>query len=211
MPTAFRDHYFQPWSLIEPGFFALALILILQNRRLWLAALVLVATLNRETAIFIPALYLAARWGEGRAHWAWAGMYFVVWAAVFVGARQILGSAPHVITFPWYNLTPHALASTLLNVPLFLGPVPVFAILGYPLSERFLQRAAWIVPLYLLCVYVFGYWMEVRLLMSMYALVIPLAWRWLTSFDELPAAPSAGLANGIPPEVTTEAPGGTSR
>jgi hypothetical protein len=28
VPIALRDHWYQPWSLLEPGFFSLALILV---------------------------------------------------------------------------------------------------------------------------------------------------------------------------------------
>jgi len=165
--------------------------------RLWLAGLVLLAAFNRETAVFIPALYLAIRGGEGRAEWTWAGLYFAIWATVFLGLRSTLGAAPHVITLAEslrYDFTPKALALTALNLPLFLGPVPIFAALGYRGADRFLQRASWIVPLYVLTVYTFAYWLEVRLLMSMYALVIPLAWHWLMSFDRDEASPSRSIA-----------------
>lgn len=58
MPIALQDHYFQPWSLLEAGLFSAALIAIHRKHYWLLAFLVVLASLNRETAVFIPLAFL---------------------------------------------------------------------------------------------------------------------------------------------------------
>ena len=64
MPIALRDHYFQPWSFLEPVFFTLAFYAMFRKRYLFLASIVLVASLNRETALFIPLTFLLLNFQE---------------------------------------------------------------------------------------------------------------------------------------------------
>jgi hypothetical protein len=55
--VGFRDHYYQPWSLLEPATIALGLHLIYHKKFGWLAGLIAISTLNRETGIFLAAAY----------------------------------------------------------------------------------------------------------------------------------------------------------
>ena len=101
-----------------------------------------------------------------------------LWAAVFFGLRYVLGSAPPVETIGGLfarNMIPGALIRTALRAGLIFGAFWVFAIAGFRRAPAFAKRVAFIVPLYLCAIILWGVWGEVRLLMPLYPVVIPLA------------------------------------
>jgi len=187
MPIALRDHFFQPWSPLEAALFTLGLLLSRDRRRVLLAATIVVAALNRETAIFLAlACCLTgldpAERQRSRSALALGGLWVVLWLAVFVGLRWIRGVADHLVTVSeiWaINTTPKYLARALVNHALFGGAFGVLAILGFRHAPRHVRRSAYVVPLYLAAVAVFGMWFEVRLLMPLYPILIPLALSFL--------------------------------
>lgn len=192
IPIALQDHYFQPWSLLEPGFFSLALLAIYRKRYWLLALFVGLASLNRETAVFIPLVLLLtinmksllnARSvnDEWKSILLFGGL-FLIWAAVFFGLRYFRGSAPHIETIEGLlarNITKDSLFYTFINGSLFLGGLWAFAVLGFRYAPVFIKRVALIVPLYLVTVMVWGVWKEVRLLMPLYPVIVPLGLSFL--------------------------------
>lgn len=187
MPMAFRDHYYQPWSLLEPGFFAAGLLAI-YRRRYWLVALLTaLATLNRETAVFIPLAFLfsnvdlggspGVRLAGDKKWLRLCAAYILIWAVVYGALRLSLGGTPHMYTLGgiWaYNTAKHNILYTPENVILFLGAFWAFAAMGYRYAPVFLKRVAPVIPLYLLTILVLGAWKEVRLLMPLYPLLVAL-------------------------------------
>jgi len=158
MPVALRDHGFQPWSLLEAGFFAAGLVCIYQRKYALLALVVLAASLNRETAVFIPLAFLVANIGtrenaDGgapaprRMLVQFAGLA-CLWALAFFGLRFILGSAPSVETMSGLfarNTTSAVLARAVLRASLIFGVFWVFAMAGFrrvpPGSQGALHRS----------------------------------------------------------------------
>ncbi len=187
MPIALQDHAFQPWSLLEVGLFTASLMAIRQNRYWTLAAMVSIASLNRETAVFIPVAFLLADLGSTnlftkgvKINWKpfviFCGL-FLIWAATFIGLRYFLGQAPHAESLAdliALNTTKDSLINAVMNGSLFLGVIWVFAVFGYKHAPTFIKRVALVVPLYLLTVLVWGVWFEVRLLMPLYPILVPL-------------------------------------
>jgi hypothetical protein len=174
-PVAMRNHFFQPWSLIEPGLVALGLLWILDRRDAALVPLVALATLNRETGIYLGALYLAIRWNERP--WARTLLLVAVWAFVFFGLRLVRGEAPHPFSpeFHWRgNLAPGGLARAATNLPLLLGPLVPPAVLGYHLAPAPLRRALLVVIPQVVAAWIFAYWFEVRLLLPAVTIALPL-------------------------------------
>src|SRR5215471_6078583 len=53
LPIGLHHHIYAPWSLLEPTMWTTALVLMVRGRTRWLPALIVIATLNRETALFI--------------------------------------------------------------------------------------------------------------------------------------------------------------
>ena len=189
IPIALQDHYFQPWSLVEAGLFSLALVAIHRKHYWLLALLVVLASLNRETALFIPLAFLltidivSLLNARSKSEWqpilAFSGL-LLIWAAVYWGLRYSLGSTSYIGTVEGLlgslarNTTKSRLFFTFVNGSLFLGGLWVFALLGFRYAPGFIKRVALIVPLYLLSVAVWGAWNEVRLLMPLYPVLVPL-------------------------------------
>jgi hypothetical protein len=186
MPLALQDHYFQPWSLAEAALFCAGLLAIQRRRPALLFAVVALASLNRETAIFLPLAFLLTveagdlRRADGARNWKplllFAGL-LLTWATIYGGLRLWRGEATHIETIEglWARNTERQnLIYALENAGLFLGGFWIFAALGLPRAPTFLKRVAWIIPVYLATILVWGVWYEVRLLMPLYAILLPL-------------------------------------
>jgi hypothetical protein len=170
-----RQHDYAPFSYLEPTFFAVALLLILRDRRIWFALLVLLASLNRETGIFLVVLFAATQ-PLTRRNLFTALLYAGLWAVVFAGVRLYGGEAERYWELGriWRtNLSQPGL--TLYNVTAFLGVMWLLALAGFRNSPPFVRRAAIVIPAYAGAVAVWGLWWEVRLLMPVLPLVLPLA------------------------------------
>ncbi len=192
MPMALRDHYFQPWSVLEAGLFAAGLLCVRDGRYKALALIVALASLNRETALFIPLAYLFAiagtKAGDGASRPAGGkalllfGGYMAIWAAAFFGLRLFLGGAPRVVTIGELlarNTDTLAIFRAVMRAALIFGAFWIFAAAGFRRAPEFAKRTALLVPLYLAAVALWGIWHEVRLIMPLYAIVIPLGLSFL--------------------------------
>jgi hypothetical protein len=191
MGVALRDHYFQPWSLLEPALFTAGLYCIHRGRRGALAAIAAVASLNRETGVFIPFAYLIAGRSSGSGQVGgrrgaggvvFGAALFAIWAAVFFGLRRMIGRAEPVGTVAdilAYNLTAPVIARATIRGALVFGVFWLFAALGLRRAPGFVRRTALIVPLYLIPVALWGGWHETRLLLPLDAVIVPLALSFL--------------------------------
>jgi hypothetical protein len=180
MTLALRDHYFMPWSWIEPGLVAVALSLLVRGRRAAILPLTVVAALNRETGLIIPLLLCATSLAPGRRNGAlgWCVSALAAWAIVFFGLRWVLGGAAPYSSIPelWRsNTEPLHLVRAIVQVALFGGALWFLVPAGIRHAPQFVRRSALVVPPYLIGVLLFGMWYEVRLLIPLYPIVLPLA------------------------------------
>ncbi len=182
LPMALRYYSYSPYSLLEPILFSIALILIRRKQHLALAALLAIATLNRETAIFIVFFYVAVVPFD-RTHLRIATGYLAIWAAVYWAVRWYAGDAPRYIDLQtaWHvntsSLEQLGIAAT--SWALLLGAFWVYAVLGTRRAPPVVGRTALVLPIYLLTILVWGNWIEVRLLLPMYPVLLPLALSYL--------------------------------
>lgn len=65
------------------------------------------------------------------------------------------------------------------NITLLLGVFWIFALFGVLRAPAFVRRSALVIPAYLATVAIWGIWWEVRLLMPLYPLLLPLALSYL--------------------------------
>lgn len=185
MLVGFRDHYFQPWSLLEPAIISLGLWAIIHNKHYLLAGLVFLGTLNRETGLFLVVAYIFS-WaplpglqreaGAGRK--LWSAALLLIWSLVFFGTGLAFSDSPRTISIQeifQHNIQSGSLLQAARQILLFLGPVWIFGFLGYRHAPAFLKRMSWLAPAYLLVFMLFSIWYEVRLLMSLYPVLIPTA------------------------------------
>lgn len=198
LPLTFHEHYFQPWSLWEAVFFTAALILIADKRFYLFGVIVALATLNRETAIFLPLLFLLTTqegvdpfkqlWRINRKELAWFLTYLLIWGVIFAGARALRGPSPHLESLASIlksNLLPKHLFKSVVYWSLFLGAFWFFVVTGYRNAPSLVRRSAWIIPPYVLVLAVWSYWFEVRLLAPLLPVLLPLG---LTAFTRLTTA-----------------------
>ncbi len=172
---------YTPFSVLEPSFFALALLLSYRQRRWWLAALVAVASLNRETAVFLPMLF-AVTSPVTKRNLAACGGLFLIWAVVFFGIRYISGDGTRVWTLDsiWaWNRHPEHLMLATQNAIMLLGALCVFAALGFRHSPEFVRRSALVGAPYIVTVLIWGTWSEIRLFTPLYPVLLPLALSYL--------------------------------
>jgi hypothetical protein len=182
MPIALRQHYLAPWSLLEPSLLTLMLIGVSTHRlRLMeLLALTLVAALNRETGVIIPAAFVVVAWNElgPRRALMWGLPCIGVGAAVILLVRWVIGPGILYVTLAdiWRtNSSREGFAAAMTNVALFLGCTGwILAAIGARRAPAFTKRALWIGALYLPLIWVWGVWYEVRLLMPFYPILVPL-------------------------------------
>ncbi|MDQ6675544.1 MAG: hypothetical protein M3069_33245 [Chloroflexota bacterium] len=188
--ATFSYFTYQPWSILEVSFFSLGFLFAYWG--CWGAAggVVLFASLNRETGIFLPlALLLASldarhpfdvaalRRAVARRE-PWLAFGFVVMsAAVFAGLRLLRGSAAQVDALSdvfTRNLEPDNLTAGAMVLILFLGFGWIFAVSGWRRAPLFIRGVGRVVPVYLAAFAIWGWWREVRILTTLYPILMPL-------------------------------------
>lgn len=159
-----------------------ALLAVKHPRVITLAMLTILASLNRETGIVIPALYVAYNLTQWRAwrYWLTSLLLVVLWAGVTVGLRLVLGSYPHMLG----SLAGGTLAYNLANLPdalftnILLVPLVLAVLLGYRAAPAPLRRLAWVAGGYMAAIAIGGALNEMhRLVLPLLPLVIPLCFQ----------------------------------
>lgn len=196
MPITLRNHFYQPWSWAEAVFYPVAVVLALRKAPIWAFALIVgLAALNRETALFLPLLPLAVAWS--RRHWRpYLGMALVgaLTAAtvrlllVFVWPGPAATRAIQLSDVLARNLDTLGLAAR--NVLLLLGAVALLALVA--LMRRSASPESWWVAVIgsapLLVIYgIFAIWYEVRVLLPVLILWLPVALAALSPHRSAPA------------------------
>ena len=160
--------------------FVLAFWALARGRDLALLPLVVVGTMNRETAALIPALYLVTEWGRRRVgELAWKTAVLAgAWGAVYGGMVWGYGVREYyckVVMLGW-NFSSWAPTA---HVALIFGAMWVLAFMGARRGPRMLARALWLLPPYVVLHYVVAMVLEVRLFLPFAPVIIPLSWRVL--------------------------------
>ncbi len=187
MSIVLKNHYFQPWSFIESFFFSLSLLLIYKRKYTILTVIIILASLNRATGIFIPLMYLLtsdivirinSKLKINYKPLITFGLYVLCWFLIFFGLRYFLPYAETTqsIHGTWLeNINSENISKTFTNVFLFFSIFWIFSILGLKNAPKFIKKVSIIFPLYLIPITIFGVWYEVRLLMPLYAILAALA------------------------------------
>jgi hypothetical protein len=163
--------WFAPWSLLEPVFVALALVLLANKRLGALALVVALAALNSQASVVLPCIAIAAAMTK-RASRGDALAIAAAWIAVTVTTRLWIGGlVPTSITLE-ENLA--HLPSSAINLALFLGPAIVLAAAGFRRGPADAKLALIAATPFLAGVALVGYWWDVRLLTPLYPIAAPL-------------------------------------
>lgn len=183
LPVTLRDHYYQPWSLIEAWFFCLAMLAVCRKRFITILIITILASINRVTGLFIPFVFLAgsisAPGERGRALSSGALTRFITLAVVSLvviySLRIFLGFSDniHTVNELWLiNTSKSGLALALINLSLFAGAWWVFFVKGVKLADPFTRNLMFLMPLYLVPIILFGVWKEARLFLPVYPIII---------------------------------------
>ncbi len=176
--------------------FVLAFWALAKGRDLLLIPLVLIGTVNRETAAMIPGLYLVARWRQ-RPPWevAWrTAAMAAAWAAAYGGILLLYGRREYYcdVVMLWLNLSSWAPTA---HLGVLFGAMWILAVLGAQKGPLLLRRSLWLLPPYLVLHYIVAMVIEVRLFLPFAPAIIPLSW-WVL-FPET-RSDTAGRSKGRP-------------
>lgn len=168
------------YSALEVILLCLGLLLIANRPRQWTLALcivILLATLNRETALLLPLAYIFTAWREPD-WWRRSAFFTASWAVVFVVLRVWLGNAPDEISpaVTWAQNTGGGwwTQEALLNFCFFL-PFVIGYGQGFRQAPPFLRRLLPVLVVYAGLFALFALWRESRLLLPMLVLMLPVA------------------------------------
>lgn len=177
-PASYHFYWYQPDSPPDLVLWVAAALLTLRGRGWWLVPLVLVGSLNRETAVFVVLVHLALGWDREprRALLLRAITILLTWASVFAGLRLVLGPRPWSGGFPGMLLANLTHPTWLLWAGVFLGALWVLPWLSWRTQPPSLRRLSLaLVVGYLPLQLVFGRIREVRLLLPLALFLVPMA------------------------------------
>lgn len=187
---------------LEILFVVSALVCVKRPYSIPLALLTVLASLNRETGLIVPAIYAAYHLNQWRS-WRYrlTGLLLVsLWAGVTAGLRLVLGVYPHMLG----TLAGGTLAYNLANLPdalftnILLVPLALAVLLGYraapaPMKRLLLVAGAWFVAML-----VGSAWNEFhRLVLPLLPLIIPLVFSSRVP-DTLPTSPNFQQQSPLP-------------
>lgn len=204
MNFAFNQSDLSFYTYTELAFFLFAGILINFNKDWWILPLTILATLNREGAVFIPVMLFSARFSQTR--WrqlsgfkmfssqlikilalSMLGFFVIYFGARFLIRVEAYSGSRYGAVFPGFQL----LYLNIFNLMTWVGLAQMFSLL--PLTIIFVNHWPTILKMYLLflvlpwsaAVFVFGSADETRLFLVPLAIVFIPALLKLVSLDNL--------------------------
>jgi hypothetical protein len=181
LPLTFTNSWAHPDHVAELALFTAGCAAIAAHRVGWLAAILALATVNRETAVFLIPLYVLT--GQRiRSRLGVAAALALEWSAIYVGLRLWRGFVQYDYAQFGRNLQflkllpaaydPYARAFAYFGLVLFGGflYVALTHSAGRPL---FMTRALWVVPMFGVVALTISSIIETRIFTPLYALVVP--------------------------------------
>ena len=189
LPVALRDHSYQAWSWIESVLVALAVLVTLRRPSVASYGIIsFFAALNRETSIILPLIPLAVAISRRQSPERARLLSVAVTSLVIVASTQLFlrlifpgpsGGREISVRGIWdTNLKPDLLNLSRENVTILISSITITALLGIFL-RRTPRDSLWIagltVPPLLAGWLIFALWWEVRVLLPVVILVLPIS------------------------------------
>lgn len=188
MIIAMRDHYYQPWSFVEPVLFTLAMYYLYKDKFKLFSLIFFLECFNRETAVFLVLIFAFVSSDikppfelrqllQIKKNFSKVAGLFILWAIIYLGIRHKQGGSAEgmdLIKLWFNNVAWGNLLKAAIQVGLFLGAFWFCIIKGIRQSPIFIYRASLIIPFYIAVILIFGVWLEVRMLMPLYPILLPL-------------------------------------
>jgi hypothetical protein len=182
LPLTFTNSWAHPDHIAELGLFTAGCLAIAQGRTRLLAILLAVATLNRETAVFLIPLYLVTGAITSR-RVAVTALLAGVWGSIYVGLRLWRGFAHYEYLQVSRNLDflrllpenydPYYRAYGYYGLMLFGGLLIIALHASGASRPLFATRALWILPLFGVVAFTISSIIESRIFTPLYPLVMP--------------------------------------
>jgi hypothetical protein len=199
MPLTFTNSWAHPDHIAELALFTLGCLTIARGRDLAFAVTLVLATFNRETAVFLVMLHAVAG-PFTPARFARTIGFGAIWLAIFLGLRWWFGVEHYEYWQIWRNIEflkllpppydPYYRAYAWFVVFLF-GPLLYVAWRGLKDQPLFIRRALWVVPPILLVGFTISSIIETRIFTPLFPLILPAVIGALYQFD---AGVGAGVA-----------------
>ena len=155
--------------------FVLLTLLLIDGGWLWIAPVVALASLNRESSLLLVGIYAAWNWSTPSKRAGIVGLCGI-WGLITLGLHVILGAAPHTLglvgtaLYNWENII-DGLATNAVLLPLY-----ILIVQGYRHAPPKLKRLALVGGVYVGALVVGSTYGEImRLILPILPLFIPLA------------------------------------
>lgn len=181
LPLTFTNSWAHPDHIPELALFTAGCAAVAVNRLPAVAAVLAIATLNRETAAFLVPLYLLTG-SSLRGRIVGAAVLALEWTAIYLGLRVWRG----FVHYDYGQLARNLQFLKLLPPPydpyarayayfaLFLFGTLLYIALSHSAGRPlFLTRALWVVPMFGTVAFTISSIVEARVFTPLYALVVP--------------------------------------
>lgn len=185
LPFNYFNLPYYPYDVPSVVFFTLGLILIHDRNWLWFYPLFAIATLNRETSISLTVVTVFVLFDQ----YSWRKLAVLVGsqAAIWVVIKAALWVLYQQNRWMGYGLYEYQLkvnVATLLNFPVkglialaTWGCLWLAVLIWYPrITDVFLRRNLWTVPVFVAAMFVAGFVIELRIYGEVLPIVLAAAW-----------------------------------
>jgi tetratricopeptide (TPR) repeat protein len=193
LPVTYIRYYMQPMDLPNLFFFLLGFVVIIKRKDLWLAPLIVVAMINRETAVLLSLVYLFYRWDElsFTEVMAKSALFFSCGIGTYWLLRKIFAVKHYYADLYYLGFNLSDWHTYFYAIALF-GPFLILAFKGWGDKPKFFKRALLLIPFFLVIHFTMTIMAEPRLWLPLVPLFIG-AGLWLIVPDELKAAPETEI------------------
>jgi hypothetical protein len=182
LPLTFTNSWPHPDQMPELALFTLGATAIVRQSDGWFAVALAAAAFNRETSVFLVALYAIAEPFTGR-RFVTMVLFAVEWFAIYGGLRVARGLRHYDYWQFWRNVTdlgllppafdPYYRAYAWFGLMLF-GPLLYFGVRAGA-APPYARRALLVVPCFVAVAFTFSNIIETRIFTPIYPLVLPAA------------------------------------
>jgi hypothetical protein len=185
LPFNYFNLPYYPYDVPSVVFFTLGLILIHDEKWSWFLPLFALATLNRETSIFL-AVATAFAWFD-RYSWRKLALLIASQGAIWIAIKAALWLLYAQNRWMGYGLYEYQLKvniATLLTFPVkgiialaTWGCLWLAVVVWYPrLTDGFLKRNLWTVPVFIAGMFFAGFVIELRIYGEVLPIILAAAW-----------------------------------
>jgi hypothetical protein len=185
----FQIPAFNPDSFMELFLFTLFLYLLYKKQILWLFPLMIFAGLNRETALFYPFLYLFYNINYKKLlklkfpiRFKKIIIFIILMIITILSCQTYISSTNGLYQFRIIYLIQERFSQQIKAIPrvifnniMFLGIFWILPFLKLNLAPKIMKTSLLVIPMFILGILAIGAYDEVRMLIFLYPLMIPLS------------------------------------